>query len=321
MVAHNAEAIFNEFQRLRDGNGSPTAEEGLDTYCREVLSSVERLHFDYKTKRDSRTPQLEDDDKKNLAKGLSGFANSSGGVLLWGIKGNRVPTLTPIAQIETFMAKLLELGGLATEPSVRGIDGAWIPYKNNPTAGFGAILVPESSLPPHRVILKITDVQHHSYVRICSAFIIATHPILDDMFGRRPRPNLGAKVRGHFPYNSTSSRWSITFDVVNEGRATAKEVSIRFEHQPRMKAEYGGHWIPIEGSGDAVTGQRSILLRLEPPSVIYPDMAMAFSNLSISSSSGFVSGQFIKLPCTLYCEGNPPTHISIEGTLESRRSA
>jgi hypothetical protein len=53
MVAHNSEAIFKEFQRLRDGNGSPTAEEGLDTYCREVLSSVERLHFDYKTKRDS----------------------------------------------------------------------------------------------------------------------------------------------------------------------------------------------------------------------------------------------------------------------------
>ena len=287
-----------------------------------MLTTVERLHFDYKTKRDSRTPQLEEDDKKNLAKGLSGFANSSGGVLLWGIKGNTVPTLTPIAQIETFMAKLLELGGLATEPSVQGIDGAWIPSKNDPTAGFGAILVPESSLPPHRVILKIKDVQNHYYMRTGSVFIIATHPMLDDMFGRRPRPNLGAKVRGHFPYDSTSSRWNIIFDVVNEGRGTAKEVSIRFEHQPWMKAELLGYWIPIDGSRDAVSGQRSILLRLMPPSVIYPDMAMAFRNLSINSSSDeFRSGQFIQLPCTLYCVGNPPTHISIEGTLEPIRSA
>jgi predicted HTH transcriptional regulator len=77
----------------------------------------------YKTKRDSRTPQLEDDDRKNLAKALSGFANSSGGVLLWGVKGNPVPTLMPITQIQIFMENLLQLGGLATEPSILGIDG------------------------------------------------------------------------------------------------------------------------------------------------------------------------------------------------------
>jgi hypothetical protein len=141
--------------QLRDEHGSSPAEEKLETYCREVLTSVERLHFDNKTKRDSRTPQLEDYDKKNLAKALSGFANSSGGVLLWGVKGNTVPTLTPIAQIQTFMGKLLELGGLATEPSVLGIDGTWIPSKHDSTAGFGAIFVPESSLLPHRVALKL----------------------------------------------------------------------------------------------------------------------------------------------------------------------
>jgi hypothetical protein len=321
MVAHNAEAIFNEFQRIRDRNGSSTAEEGLETYCREVLTTVERLHFDYKTKRDRRTPQLEEDDKKNLAKGLSGFANSSGGVLLWGIKGNNVPTLTPIAQIETFMAKLLELSGLATEPSVLGIDGAWIPSKNDPTAGFGAILVPESSLPPHRIVLKIKDVQHHYYVRTGSDFIIATHTMLEDMFGRRPRPNLVAKVRGLFPHVAASRGWEITFDIVNEGRGTAKEVLIRFEDQPGMRASHFGPWIPMEGGRNPITGQTSILLGLKSPSVIYPDMAMVFSNLAISPTSGFRSGQFIQLPCTLYCEGNPPTHLSIEGTLGPIKSA
>jgi hypothetical protein len=321
MVAHNAEAIFNEFRRLRDEPAPPTPDERLETYCREILTSVERLHFDYKTKRDSRTPQLEDDDKKNLAKAVSGFANSSGGVLLWGIKGNTVPTLTPIAQIQTFMTNLLELCGLATEPSVLGIDGDWIPSKNAPAAGFAAIFVPESSLPPHRVVLKLKDVQHHYYVRTGSDFIIATHPMLDDMFGRRPRPNLGVKVRRDFPYVSTLSQWSITFDVVNSGRAAAKDVSIRFVHQPWMKAEHGSSWIPIDGSYDAVTGQQNILLRLQAPSVIYPDMAMRFNNLAISSSSDeYTFGQFMQLLATIYCEGNAPTHISIEGTLEPRRS-
>jgi hypothetical protein len=123
MAAHNAEAIFNEFRRLRDESGPPTPEERLETYCREILTSIEKLHFNYKTKRDSRTPQLEDNDRKNLAKALPGFANSSGGVLLWGVKGNPVPTLMPITQIQIFMENLLQLAGLATEPSILGIDG------------------------------------------------------------------------------------------------------------------------------------------------------------------------------------------------------
>jgi hypothetical protein len=186
MVAHNAEAIFDEFRRIRDEHDPGVAQDALETYCRNILTSVERLHFDYKTKRNRQTSQLEDDDKKNLAKAVSGFANSSGGVLLWGIGGSPVPTLMPIAQIQTFMENLLELGGLATEPSVLGINGEWIPSKNDPTAGFGAIFVPESSLPPHRVVLKLKDVQHHYSVRTGSDFIIATHAMLDDMFGRRP---------------------------------------------------------------------------------------------------------------------------------------
>ena len=113
MVARNAEAIFNDFQRFRDGDSS-RAEERLEDYCRDILTAVEGIHFDYKCKHDSRTPQLEDSDKRNLAKALSGFANSGGGVLLWGVKEGRPPKLNPITDIQTFLRNLLELGGLAT---------------------------------------------------------------------------------------------------------------------------------------------------------------------------------------------------------------
>jgi hypothetical protein len=58
----------------------------------------------------------------------------------------------------------------------------------------------ESPLLPHRVALKLKHVQQHYYMCTGSDFIITTHPMLDDMFGRRPRPNLSVKVRGDFPY-------------------------------------------------------------------------------------------------------------------------
>src|SRR5262245_30114613 len=102
MVARNAEVIFGEFQRMRDGNDLSTAEERLERYCRDILTAVEGLHFDYKCKQDSRTPQLGESDKRNLAKALSGFASSGGGVLLWGVKEGPSPRLIPIAQVQTF---------------------------------------------------------------------------------------------------------------------------------------------------------------------------------------------------------------------------
>src|ERR1044072_6944125 len=87
MAAQNAEAIYAEFRSLRDRSNGQTPEHRLTSYCQDVLTSVERLPFDYKTKTDTRTPALDDSDKRNLAKAISGFANSGGGVLLWGIKG------------------------------------------------------------------------------------------------------------------------------------------------------------------------------------------------------------------------------------------
>jgi hypothetical protein len=318
MVAHSAEAIFAEFRRLRDGNDMQTAEERLESYCRDVLTSVEGVHFDYKCKQDSRTPQLEESDKRNLAKALSGFANSGGGVLLWGIKEGLPPKLRPIAQIQTFLKNLLELGGLATDPAVPGLQGHWLPSKHDPSAGFAAILVPESPLPPHRIALKIKEVQHHYYIRTGSDFVIASHSQLEDMFGRRPRPKLVAVARGDFPFAPPPPQWQIAFDVVNEGRGTAKQVCIEFSLLSGMSPKDGYDWRHVGGTRDATTGHESLVFELVPLRVIHPGMAMHFSGLYLNRSH-FASGEYVRLVCTLYCEGCAPVRTSIEGSLQPIR--
>jgi len=108
VAAGNAEDIFEKFRGFRIG-GSNTPEEQFERYCREVLSSVEKLHFDYKEKNDRSKPELDESDKKNLAKALSGFANSGGGVLLWGVDEEPRPKLKPITAIEEFLKRLLDL--------------------------------------------------------------------------------------------------------------------------------------------------------------------------------------------------------------------
>ena len=65
---------LKSFKRPDKSGNSP--QQQLLNYCVSVLGSVERLHVDFKEKQDRRVSSLGDSDKKNLAKAISGFANS-----------------------------------------------------------------------------------------------------------------------------------------------------------------------------------------------------------------------------------------------------
>ncbi len=328
MATGNAEAIFETFRKFRTSGGLETPEEQFDPYCKEVLSSVEKQHFDYKTKHDSRNPNLNESDKKNLAKAISGFANTGGGVLLWGVNEGPPPTLQAITGVETFLKRLLDLAGQATDPRVQGIDGEWLPSKADPTAGYAALLIPESQLPPHRVILKLKEVQHHYYVRTASNFDIASHIHLEDMFGRRPQPKLITRGGGQFACVRTHARpaartpeykWKITFDIANVGRGTAKLVYVEFSHQDGMSVVSSNlGWSGSYSTVNQESNSATITFALTPERVLHPGMALRFDALELKDSPLLPrpSEQPVQFPCRLYCEGAAPVHTTIEGKLQ-----
>lgn len=218
-------ATIRDFKHAADGGSS--SEQLLLDYCKDVLGAVERLNVDFKEKHDRRDAKLADADKRNIAKALSGFANSSGGVLIWGLEDERL-TPKPIANIEQFTANLARLATQVTDPVVRNVDVDWLPSNHlNNGSGFALIYVPESDLPPHRVILNDTEVKNHYYVRSGESFVVATHTQLEDMFGRRPKPLLSLKTG--IEVNSTSgtapnTKYSVyvVLGIRNEGRGPAK---------------------------------------------------------------------------------------------------
>lgn len=205
----------------------------LLNYCANVLGSVERLHVDFKEKQNRRVPSLGDRDKKNLAKAISGFANSSGGILIWGIEDEKLLP-KPICKVENFLSRLLELSSQVTDPVVTGIDGEWILSDDKPSGkGFALFHVPESQLPPHRVILKQKDIQNHYYIRSGNSFVVAPHFQLEDMFGRRPKPQLEISTS----YKATG--WSgkvcslnVILGIENKGRGSAKSPFLSVKPHP-----------------------------------------------------------------------------------------
>lgn len=236
---------MNQAQELFEKLTSMKAEEFLD-YCNRILGGVERIHVDFKEKRDRRNSKLEDDDKKNLAKAVSGFANSGGGVLVWGLEDETL-NAKPISNIQHFVQNLLQLAPQVTDPIVGKIDGKFIISNTENGEGFGILLIPESELPPHRIILNFEGIKNHYCVRSGNSFVVASHTMLEDMFGRRPKPNLALSVKfKHTGNREKLQDFTIILGIENKGRGSAKSPFLDINIQKPYKFSIYG----VDGNGN-----------------------------------------------------------------------
>jgi hypothetical protein len=239
-------AASNLFDTIRAFKSSPDAgrspQQSLVAYCRDVLGGIERVHFDFKSKANASYSTLDEPDKKNLAKAVSGFANGAGGVLIWGIEDESIAPV-PIRDVSRFVDNILQQTHNVTSPTVPDIDGDFIPAEDDLTRGFAILLIPESQLPPHRVILNITGIQNHYFVRSGSSFCTATHSQLEDMFGRRPRPILAVDFELACAL-SEKQAW-ITVILENRGRGIARYPFLSLD----VEKPYGLSELGIDGNG------------------------------------------------------------------------
>lgn len=188
------------------------------------VGQEENLLLDFKTI--NRADLTHADDKRNLAKALSGFANSSGGLVVWGIEARRNPNgidcatgKREIDPLSMFVSRLNELTGSAASPIIEEVMHKSI---SSPVgdSGFAVTLVPESNSGPHMAKLG----EDRYYKRSGDSFYKMEHFDLEDMFGRRKKPRLilSAKIAGRRP------RITIYLSIQNVGRGTAKAPYLAF---------------------------------------------------------------------------------------------
>ena len=113
------------------------------------------------------------------------------------------------------------------------------------SSGYAIVLVPESTLPPHRVLLTESDVQSRYFVRSGESFVVASHTQLEDMFGRRPHPNLALSYRLYS--NIGERRVEAIIGITNTGRGTARAPYLAIQVQePFQISRY-----ELDGNGHA----------------------------------------------------------------------
>jgi len=176
------------------------------------------------------TVPMSEDDKTHLSIALSGFANSSGGVLIFGLvaaKSNKddpdiITKEQPIKGLDRFPPEVQSLIGKAVLPLVERVQAKAVTYNRDPSRGFAVILIPESDQGPHRAMLKGTGKQY--YKRSGDSFYIMEHFDLADMFGKRRRPDLRFRWRlGHISYGDGKPyKFAIIVGLENAGRGIAR---------------------------------------------------------------------------------------------------
>lgn len=169
------------FDRLVRGG-----EQAIDDMIADRTS--EELYLDFKRSgNDGRAARtLHSDDRRNLGKALSGFGNSEGGVILWGVdcrnmdnNGDVARAKHPLGDARCFRSLLEGAVGAATVPAHSGARSEIVGEH------FVATLVPKSNLAPHQVVP-----QQQYYMRAGSDFLPVPHAVLQGMFGRRPQPTV-----------------------------------------------------------------------------------------------------------------------------------
>jgi hypothetical protein len=165
-------------------------------------------------------PRSDKDAKKIWSKALSGYANITDGLIIWGIDARKMrprnidaaSKLSLIPDPHAFESKLREWIRDATNPPVMKVE--YLTREGQHNEGFVVCLIPESSHKPHRA--EWSD--HQYYYRASDDFLPAQPGLLRTLFYPQSNPQLRVKVELTYHLQPTDAAQSYANDPKPERR-------------------------------------------------------------------------------------------------------
>ena len=170
-------------------------EDAIDEFI--INRQTEELFLDFKqaVSDGKNFTTLHRDDRKNLAKAISGFGNSEGGVVVWGVECSRNVEIGDVAKakmkvqnVHRFLSWLENAISGCTIPSHNKVRNHIVSVDANGD-GFVATYIPKSELAP-----LMTTIGNTFYIRSGSNNVPAPYSVLAGMFGRRPQAEIDLMI-------------------------------------------------------------------------------------------------------------------------------
>lgn len=166
-------------------------EDAIDEFIYE--RQTEELFLDFKqAASDGKSMRtLHPNDRRNLAKAISAFGNSEGGVLVWGVEcardleiGDVAKAKVKVKNVHRFLSWLENAISGCTIPSHNRVRNHIICADKNGD-GILATYIPKSEIAP-----LMTTTGSQIYIRSGSNNVPAPYAVIAGMFGKRPQPNI-----------------------------------------------------------------------------------------------------------------------------------
>lgn len=249
--------------------------------------------------------------KQYWSQALSGFANTEGGVLIWGIRAARItspndPSRTVDAaseldlapQPETFLQSLKDQRLEATVDPVQGVEFQSYRARTG-NGGFVVCLIPEGGNKPYRAAL---DPAKQYYQRVGDSFVVIPHALLRSLFYPRGSPVFAIDVTAEH----RNGNGKLTLSVVNVGNATAREIYLV---QNKGKLAWASIWSPIRNADRDPAG-----FVCETP--LHPGQSLDLGSVPLKHDDQ-IHGDFyewrpIALQFTAYASDHLPQVVPIE---------
>lgn len=121
---------------------------------KSLIGTAEDFQLEFKEKSDATKPNISKEDKRNLGKALSAFANADGGLLIWGIRTRReshediATELKPIANIERFEQEVRAACSTLVRPALTDLQFQTIRCADDASSGYLLMKVPQAGNKP-----------------------------------------------------------------------------------------------------------------------------------------------------------------------------
>lgn len=175
------------------------------------------------------SPQLNAGLKQQLAEAVSGFANTGGGIIIWGVSTTRhnhsgLDILTQIEElgsINNFKIQIDLATASTLEPQIISCESKILKENSKNTKGIIITFVPPTSGDPIR-----SNIDGKFYIRVRDAFNEMPYETIKRMFAGTSGPDLLALFDAKLVKLEQDSSWKIPIVLSNKSSAAAKNVEV-----------------------------------------------------------------------------------------------
>lgn len=315
MILGRAEDIFSKVKN----EGKQAIEEFL------LNKQWEDLFLDFKRSTDNGSnARLDQRDREHLAKAISGFGNSEGGVIIWGVdccpnsEGADLPSaMRPIQNPRRFVSWIENAVSGCTIPPHTNVENYAVELESG-NEGFVVTYIARSNNAPHQIVSGLRDAYKY-LIRAGASFVPTPHAVLAGMFGRRPQPNMKHKLFTEPVSALRNGADIVLFDVSgilglqNLGPGIARDAFVNATvlqniNENCLSFTANTDWLYQNFSSFQSTAICKPHIRISPESYI------AAFNIFIRLKPPFVRDMEIHI--TYGCADAPPTKFLIKSTKE-----